>query len=199
MREKNPFFQTMKTEVSFIRTLLPCMTNFPLFPHLHCHSSGKPPGILTEISKSSVHLCFIPSSILSPFQSQSNYFNAKGNHGIPLFNTLDGSHIAPRIKITLIVCPPQVWVMWTPSTSPTSSSTAFPFLCCSSHSRLLPFFLYIPRSFFLAPGSLLIPGTIFSFISLSQASPLALYFSIIAHSICIPMFIYFKSTYASIL
>lgn len=118
MSEKTPFFQTMKTEVSFIRTLvllslLPCMTNFPLFPHLHCHSSGKPPGILTEISKSSVHLCFIPSSILSPLQSQSNYFNAKGNHGIPLFNTLDGSHIAPRMKITLIVCPPQVWVMWT--------------------------------------------------------------------------------------
>lgn len=134
----------MKTEGHFIRTLvllslLPCMINFPLFPHLHCYPSGKPPGILAEISKSSVHLCFIPSLNLSPLQSLSNYFNAKGSHRIPLFNTLDGSHIAQTRRITLIVCPLQIWVMWTPSTSSTSSSTAFPFSCCCRHIRLLPF------------------------------------------------------------
>ena len=118
------------------------MTNFALFPHLHCHPSGKPPGILTEISKSSLHLCFIPSSILSPLQSLSSYFNAKGSHRIHVFNALDGSHIAQTMKITLIMCPLQVWVMWTVSTSPTSSPTAFPFSCCCSHIRLLHFLIY---------------------------------------------------------
>ena len=155
--KKKTSFQTMKTEGHFLRTLvllslLPCMTNFPLLPHLRCHPSGKPPGILTEISKSFVHLCFIPSSIFSPLQSQSNYFNAKGNHGIPLFNTLDESHITLRLKITLIVCALQVRVMWTLSTSRMPSSTAFSFSCCRSHSQLLSFSHIFPTLSFLLQG-----------------------------------------------